>query len=219
MTHEVKLLRSVAHEGVVRCLGAFWADSGATLWVVLEWAPGGDLYRLLSERRAARRYLPEEEIWEAFEQLARALAFLHSKGVVHRDIKTLNVLVWPTERARGGRSRRVVKLADLGVGRQMSAATQQLATFVGTPLYASPEVCDGQPYDAKTDIWSLGVVLYEMAALEPPFSGASMVALARNIYEGKYKPLPAHYSGGLNRLVRVMLNHVRVPSAPGQPSV
>lgn len=110
--------------------------------------------------------------------------------------------------------RLVVKIADLGVGREVSAQTNMLQTFYGTPLYASPELVDNRPYNEKTDVWSLGVVLYELAALYPPFTGQSLVALAKAIDHGKYDPLPPHYSGGLSRLVRVLLDkdHVKRPS-------
>ncbi len=112
-------------------------------------------------------------------------------------------------------------------------ACVHLQTFYGTPLYASPELCENHPYNEKTDIWSLGIVLYELAALSPPFTGMcspygdavlhptrncqrvsctagrSLIALAKNICSGEYPPLPSRYSSGLTRLIDTMLNVVR----------
>ncbi|CAE7903134.1 nek2 [Symbiodinium sp. KB8] len=90
----------------------------------------------------------------------------------------------------------------------MSAETHVLNTFYGTPLYASPELCDNASYNEKTDIWSLGVVLYELAALRTPFDGKSLMALAKAISLAKYDPIPSSYSPGLARLIAVMLNPV-----------
>jgi NIMA (never in mitosis gene a)-related kinase len=93
------------------------------------------------------------------------------------DIKSLNILL--------SRDRAVAKVADLGVSRQVSNATAFLTTFYGTPLYASPELCRGSPYDEKTDLWSLGVVLYEMATLQPPFGAPSLMGLGDVIKAGR----------------------------------
>ena len=95
----------------------------------------------------------------------------------YRDIKSLNILL--------SRDHTVAKIADLGVSRQVSNATAFLTTCYGTPLYASPEICKSSPCDEKTDLWSLGVVLYEMAALVPPFVAPSLVGLGDAIKAGR----------------------------------
>lgn len=96
-------------------------------------------------------YFDESEIWALFFQICLGINELHSKGIVHRDIKSLNVML--------NSNRTIAKIADLGVSRQVSNQTMFLTTFYGTPLYASPELCNGSPYTEKTDVWSLGVVL------------------------------------------------------------
>eukprot|EP00753_Platysulcus_tardus_P003113 PLAT12265.4.p2 GENE.PLAT12265.4~~PLAT12265.4.p2 ORF type:complete len:125 (+),score=20.44 PLAT12265.4:445-819(+) len=105
--------------------------------------------------------------------MCAALAALHERRIVHRDLKTLNVFLC---REPSGVVNTV--LGDLGVSRQLSQQTLLLRSFYGTPLYASPELCMGRSYTAKTDMWSLGVVLYEMAALEQPFFADNLMALA-----------------------------------------
>jgi serine/threonine protein kinase len=78
-------------------------------------------------------------------------------------------------------------------------------TFYGTPLYASPELCENKPYDEKTDIWSLGVLLYELAALKCPFQGGSLMALARSICSGTYEPIPFKYSPLVDKVLSKLL--------------
>ena len=84
----------------------------------------------------------------------------------------------------------------------------------GTPLYASPELCENKPYNEKTDIWSLGVVLYEISCLTPPFQGQNLIALAEAIRGAKYPALPSVFSESLTRMIGMMLqkNYGKRPS-------
>ena len=123
---------------------------------------------------------------------------MHSNGVIHRDIKSLNIMM---------NSNGMLKIGDLGVSRQVGQDTMMLQTFYGTPLYASPELCENKPYCEKTDIWSLGVVLYEIACLQPPFSGPNLIALANAIKDARYPPITTEpgYSESLVRMVAMLL--------------
>ena len=190
MLNEVHLLQRLKHPNVVAFDGWFW-DAGR-LFVILEYAPGGDLSSLLSRQR---RPLSEAWIWTAFKDICLGLQHLHEAKVVHRDIKALNILIGNDQQ---------LKIADFGVSRHVSPDTAVLHTVYGTPLYASPELCQGRPYTEKTDIWSLGVLLYEMAALKPPFQAPSVFALAKAITNGKYPPLVG-YSQRLIALVDKLL--------------
>ena len=78
--------------------------------------------------------------------------------------------------------------------------------MVGTPYYLSPEIIDNKPYNFKSDIWSLGVILYELCALKPPFDAESLPKLAMRIVRGTYNPLPTQYSRDLKNLVSMMLS-------------
>ena len=89
-----------------------------------------------------------------------------------------------------------------------------LYTQTGTPYYASPEVWKDKPYDNKSDIWSLGCIIYEMATLNPPFRAANMDSLYKTVLSGNYPKLPAHYSDDLQKVIRLLLsvNPIKRPS-------
>ena len=128
----------------------------------MELADGGDLLQAIEKRKKTQVKFTEEEVWHFFVQIARGLKALHDLKIVHRDIKCANLLL-----TKDG----AVKLGDLNVSKV--AKMGLLSTQTGTPYYASPEVWKDRPYDHRSDIWSLGCVLYEMIAGQPPHTGPS----------------------------------------------
>lgn len=109
----------------------------------------------------------------------------------------------------------IVKLGDFGIAKVLSHTKENVQTIVGTPYYLSPEIVENQPYNHKSDIWSLGILLYEMCALEPPFTGASLHMLALRIVRGSYDPIPKCYSSKLSLLLKKLLN----PDTKQRPSI
>ena len=140
------------------------------------------------------RYMKEADIWSIFYQMVRGLHALHTKKIVHRDIKCANVFL-----TKQG----TVKLGDLNVSKVAKANIMNTQT--GTPYYASPEVWKDQPYDKSSDIWSLGAVLYEMIALNPPFTARDMKGLYNRVIKGVYPKIPAMYSSDLSSMVAALL--------------
>lgn len=129
---------------------------------------------------------------------------LHEKKIFHRDLKSANVFLCKDGLAKIG-DMNVSKIAKRGL----------LYTQTGTPYYASPEVWNDKPYDSKSDIWSLGCVIYEMASLKPPFRAEDMEGLYKKVTKGVFKKLPSHFSVDLNNFVKLMLrtNPNQRPSA------
>ena len=145
-----------------------WGTQDGTYFIVMEYVDGPSLSQViradgaLHPRRAA----------EIASEVAAALGFAHSQGVVHRDIKPGNVLLTATGQA---------KVADFGIARALSSADEELTqtgSVMGTATYFSPEQAQGLAVDARADLYSLGVVLYEMVTGRPPFSGDSPLAIA-----------------------------------------
>ena len=193
----MKLLTMLDHPNIVKCYGHFWNDDQNILYIVLEFCDNGDLHHKLIRHRHGHVYLSESYIWSLFHQLALGLKHLHENGVVHRDIKSLNIML--------SKNGAVAKLADLGVSRQLCDDAEMLSTMYGTPLYLSPELVESQSYNTKTDIWSLGVVLYELCSLRHPFNGPSLLAVGEAIRGGIFDPIPCHYSKQLQKFVRWIL--------------
>jgi NIMA (never in mitosis gene a)-related kinase len=97
---------------------------------------------------------------------------------LHRDIKCQNVFI-----TKQG----IIKIGDFGIARVLKNTIDVSKSMVGTPYYLSPEIIEGKPYSFKSDIWSLGIMLYEICALKPPFEGMNMHFLAMNIVRGKFR--------------------------------
>ena len=202
VVHEAKLLQSLDSPHVIKCYGYFYRRETRSVYIILEYAEGGDLYRLIQKRRRREGHFTEAELWALFLQVCRGLKHIHEKGIIHRDLKSLNLLLFSSQSNEW-----VVKIGDFGVGRARGENTVFLQTFYGTPLYASPELCDNRQYNEKTDIWSLGIILYELATFGHPFESESLIGLSNLIVKGVYEPVPARfgYSRLVNKVIRSLL--------------
>ena len=194
---EVGFLQSLDHPNIIKYMDSFINDND--LVIVFEWAAAGDLKRQL--RKAQERGVGFEEriIWKYFSQICNAMEHMHERRIMHRDLKPANIFL-----TLDG----TVKVGDLGLSREMSENTIQAHSKVGTPLYMSPEVLKGDGYDFKSDIWSLGCILYELAMLKSPFKaeGLNLYSLFQKISKGDYQPLPEQYSDELKDLAYKMIS-------------
>uniref|UniRef100_A0A803YHS3 NIMA related kinase 3 n=1 Tax=Meleagris gallopavo TaxID=9103 RepID=A0A803YHS3_MELGA len=141
-----------------------------------------------------------------FVQMCLGVKHIHDKRVLHRDIKSKNVFL-----TQNGK----VKLGDFGSARLLAHPMSYACTYVGTPYYVPPEIWESMPYNNKSDIWSLGCILYELCTLRHPFQANSWKHLILKICKGSYSPLPAHYSYELHYLIKQMFkrNPKNRPSA------
>jgi eukaryotic-like serine/threonine-protein kinase len=162
---EAQAAANLSHPNIVPVFD--WGEDDGAYFIVMEYVDGRPLSAVLRDPEP----LPPREIASIGAGVAAALAFAHRHGVIHRDVKPGNVLITPD----GG-----VKVTDFGIARAVNTeeSLTQTGAVMGTAAYFSPEQAEGKGVDARSDIYSLGVVLYEMAAGRPPFTGDSPVAVA-----------------------------------------
>lgn len=185
---ETQRTMGLSHPGIVRVFGG-GSQSGLT-FIVMELVAGANLARYASTEHR----LPEALVLDIAAQLAEALAHAHRQGIVHRDVKPSNALFDLA-------TRRAV-LTDFGLARAPDAEASRSGVFIGSPLYMPPELLAGQPPDARSDLYALGVLTYELLAGRPPFEAASMGALLRAVAQSAPAPLAAPQ---LDRLLEPLL--------------
>jgi NIMA (never in mitosis gene a)-related kinase len=161
------------------------------LCIVMDYADGGDLSMKIKEQRG--RMFSESQILDWFTQMCLGMKHVHDRKIIHRDLKGANVFL--TKKG-------IVKIGDFGIAKVLSHTVQKARTMVGTPYYLSPEIIQSKPYNNKTDVWSLGVMLYELCALKPPFDAPSIHLLSMKIVRGVYNPVPTSFSSEVKALIK-----------------
>ena len=170
---EGEALRQLRHPNIVGFVDMFQVEGQQC--IVMEYVAGGSLHELIKQGP-----LPVDRVRQTALDLSDALIRAHRLGIIHRDLKPENVLLAPDGTPR---------LTDFGIARLLGNSGSLTATGmqVGTPYYMSPEAWEGKPLDAQADVWSFGVVLYQMLTGKVPFNGDTMVALMHQVLTA---PLP-----------------------------
>jgi serine/threonine protein kinase len=185
---EARAAVSLRGPNVARVYDVETTDGGLP-YIVMEVLDGRDL----AAEMDARGPIPVEEAVDIILGVCSAMHEAHAAGVVHRDLKPANVfLVGATSPLAGAAPRRITKVLDFGISKLLDAETNvtESEVLLGTPVYMSPEQIEAaKRVDARTDIWSIGVILYEMLASERPFEGKNTIAAIRAITNDPPKPL------------------------------
>ena len=190
--NEVKILASLDFPYIVKYFDSFIENK--TLHIVMEYCDKGDLSQAI--RNQMGRLLPEPKIWKFFIQMCLGLEYIHSRKILHRDIKSMNVFLVRDD---------VIRIGDLGVAKVLANTAAFAHTMVGTPYYLSPELCEEKPYNVKSDVWALGCVLYELCTLKHPFDAINQGALLLKIIKGTYISISTMYSQELREMVDACL--------------
>uniref|UniRef100_V9KVI2 non-specific serine/threonine protein kinase n=1 Tax=Callorhinchus milii TaxID=7868 RepID=V9KVI2_CALMI len=174
---EIEILKTVQHPHIVQLKDFQWDSNN--IYLIMEFAAAGDLSRFIR----SRRILPERVARRFLQQLASALQYLHVRNISHLDLKPQNILLSSVNTPH-------LKLADFGFALYMSPWDEK-RVLRGSPLYMAPEMVCQEQYDARADLWSLGVILYEALFGRPPFSSKSFKELEAKIRSNKPVEIPA----------------------------
>ena len=166
------------------------------LCIVMDYCEGGDMFNKIAKQKEIGTLFPESQILTWFVQMAMALQHVHDRKILHRDLKTQNIFLT---------SKGEVKIGDFGIARVLQHTYDCANTAIGTPYYLSPEICQEKPYNHKSDIWSLGCILYELTTLNHAFDAQNMKGLVQKILKGNYPPIPEVYSKDLKKLIAELL--------------
>lgn len=194
---EAKILEKLDHPNIIKFVEVFRCNKPqATLNIVMSYAEGGDLQKRIKLQKKKGRYFSENQIIDWFTQICLAIKHIHDKKILHRDLKSQNIFL--TENG-------LVKLGDFGIAKCLNFTLEKASTIVGTPYYLSPEIVQNKPYSFKSDVWSLGVLLFEMANLRMPFDAKSLPKLSLKIIRAEYGTINSAYSLELRSLIQTLL--------------
>ena len=188
--NEIDLLRTIDSHFIVGYFDSFIVDTQIN--IVMEYCQNHDLHGLVKKQMG--KPMADNFIWKVFIHICLGIYYLHQRDIIHRDLKSLNIFLTKDKSA---------KVGDLGASRRLDkngniidmdengvADPEAVPVKVGTPLYLAPELWQDKPCTKKSDIWALGIILYEMCALRTPFQADDLDALKDKIQKEKYPPLP-----------------------------
>jgi len=171
---------------------------GINICLVTDYVNNGDLSQFIYRNKCIRCNIDEKIIWNYFIQIALGVRYLHNNNIIHRDLKTKNIFIHKV------RNYSIIKIGDFGIAKIIQPEHNS-NTIIGTPNFMSPEIYKCEVYNKKTDIWSLGCILFEMIELKLPFIANTIQNLSRKIKRGKYKSFGKLYSMDITSLIPCML--------------
>ena len=186
---EAKVMRVLDHQNIAKIKEVYKTKSGK-LVTVMEYIQGSSLKQFIKKQK---EYLSENRILHLFTQIALGLKHMHDRKLLFRDFKTENILL---------NKKGEVKLRCLnepGLGNRIAQS------MISAPYRIQPEILQSLPYSFKSDIWSLGIVLYMLCALQTPFSSDNLEDTLLAVQSGEFKEIPSQYSANVHKLIKQLL--------------
>ncbi|XP_027752966.1 serine/threonine-protein kinase Nek11 [Empidonax traillii] len=191
---EAQLLSKLDHPAIVKFYASFVERD--SFCIITEYCEGGDLDFKIQEYKDSGKTFTQSQVIDWFIQLLLGVNYMHERRILHRDLKAKNIFLKDN----------LLKIGDFGVSCLLMGSCDLATTFTGTLHYMSPEVVKHQGYNTKSDIWSLGCILYEMCCMNHAFTGQNFLSVVIKIVEGDTPSLPDRYPSKLNALLCSMLN-------------
>ncbi|XP_051151460.1 serine/threonine-protein kinase Nek6-like [Andrographis paniculata] len=189
---EMNMLAKLHNPYILEYKGA-WVEKGSCICILTDYCESGNIAQIM--KKARRTFFPEEKICKWLTQLLLAIDYLHSNRVLHRDLKLSNIFVTKENN---------IRLGDFGLAKLLNE--EGIASSVaGTPNYMCPELLGDMQYGYKSDIWSLGCCIFEIAAHQQAFRAPDMAGLINKINRSLISPLPIAYSSTLKQIIKSML--------------
>nr|XP_047933934.1 serine/threonine-protein kinase Nek11 isoform X3 [Anser cygnoides] len=186
---EAQLLSKLDHPSIVKFYASFVERD--SFCIITEYCEGGDLDFKIQEYKQSGKVFTQRQIIDWFIQLLLGVNYMHERRILHRDLKAKNIFL----------KNNLLKIGDFGVSCLLMGSCDLATTFTGTPYYMSPEALKHQGYNTKSDIWSLGCILYEMCCMDRAFSGHNFLSVVLKIVEGDTPSLPDRYPSKLNAVL------------------
>lgn len=202
--NEIECMKLCNHNMVVKFYDSYFTPDNTHSMIIMEYADMDDLKTVICGKRShnirlkIHSYFDESKILYTFCQIIKGISHIHNKNIIHRDIKPENIYMT---------SNNQIKIGDFHLSKIYEDDVYNVSDNerVGTPYYVAPEIWKNESYNAKLDVWALGVVLYELVALRCPFFSHELDELENLILKGKYDQIPDCYSIELQNLIDSML--------------
>ena len=195
---EYRINKEFKHQNIINIHEIFVADSiHPSLNIICEYAEGGDLYSRIQKQKQNKIHFKESEIIKWFTQICNGLEYIHSKNVIHRDLQTKNIFLTKNDQ---------IKIGNFGNAKKIITTIQDVTKLIDSTSILAPELIENKQYTKKIDIWSLGIILYELMTFRKPFEIQSISELIKKIKKADYPHIQnLNYNTTLVDLVRKLL--------------